>query len=76
VCSAQCFHVDAIEMGVPGGKVEEGESEEECLLREIQEEPGLVIQITDRLRENIHQYHKETGFAGSGLGGSGYSHCT
>jgi len=43
----------------PGGKVEEGESEGQCLLREIHEELGLVIQITDRLRENIHQYHKD-----------------
>jgi 8-oxo-dGTP diphosphatase len=42
----------------PGGKIEEGESEEECLLREIHEELGLVVQITDRLEENIHHYHK------------------
>ena len=42
----------------PGGKVEEGESEEECLLREIHEELGLVVQITNRLKENIHEYHE------------------
>jgi 8-oxo-dGTP diphosphatase len=42
----------------PGGKLEEGESEEECLLREIREELGLVVQITSRLRENIHEYHE------------------
>jgi 8-oxo-dGTP diphosphatase len=42
----------------PGGKREEGESEEECLFREIHEELGLVVQITDKLRDNIHHYHK------------------
>ena len=40
----------------PGGKVEEGESEEACLIREIQEELGLVSEIVERLTEKFHDY--------------------
>ena len=40
----------------PGGKVELGESEEECLIREIKEELNLTVEIIDRLDENYHIY--------------------
>jgi 8-oxo-dGTP diphosphatase len=40
----------------PGGKVEEGEPHEDCLIREIKEELGLDIQILQDLPFNIHQY--------------------
>lgn len=33
----------------PGGKLEENESEEECLMREIQEELSVEIRVGDRL---------------------------
>lgn len=40
----------------PGGKMEEGESPEICLKREIEEELGLIIQVGDFLLENLHDY--------------------
>jgi len=42
----------------PGGKLEEGESAVECLLREVREETGLILQATSvRLLEvSQHEY--------------------
>ena len=40
----------------PGGKLMEGESEEECLKREIQEELNIAIAITSKLTTSIHDY--------------------
>lgn len=40
----------------PGGKVEEGESAEDALLREIQEELGVAVSIGDRMLEWEHEY--------------------
>jgi len=40
----------------PGGKIEAGESEELCLIREIKEELNLVIAIEERLGEIVHSY--------------------
>lgn len=40
----------------PGGKVEEGESEEACLVREIEEELNIGIRITQKLTPYIHHY--------------------
>ena len=40
----------------PGGKIEAGESAEECLIREIREELGIDIQIRETLPANEHQY--------------------
>ena len=40
----------------PGGKVEAGESEEETIYREIQEELSLTIQVTDRWPAVFHDY--------------------
>lgn len=34
----------------PGGKIEEGESEEECIVREIKEELNVDIVIDDKLK--------------------------
>ena len=41
----------------PGGKQEAGETLETCLVREIQEELGLVIVIREKLPASRHQYH-------------------
>ncbi|GAB3662313.1 hypothetical protein GCM10028791_37340 [Echinicola sediminis] len=40
----------------PGGKLEERESEEACLMREIKEELHLQIKVGERLTEVHHQY--------------------
>ncbi|MCF8237976.1 MAG: (deoxy)nucleoside triphosphate pyrophosphohydrolase [Saprospiraceae bacterium] len=45
----------------PGGKVEEGESEEECLIREIREELAVEINILEALASHAHTY--ENGFS-------------
>lgn len=40
----------------PGGKIQEGESEEACLIREIKEELDITVHPTQRLTPNIHHY--------------------
>lgn len=40
----------------PGGKIDPGESAEECLRREIREEIGIEIDISRNMRACTHQY--------------------
>ncbi|MBN1288213.1 MAG: (deoxy)nucleoside triphosphate pyrophosphohydrolase [Actinobacteria bacterium] len=40
----------------PGGKVEEGESPEECVVREIAEEMGIVIRVCGEVALVGHRY--------------------
>ena len=40
----------------PGGKIEDGESKENCLEREIHEELGLEIEIKSALTPVVHHY--------------------
>lgn len=40
----------------PGGKVEPGESIEECIRREIEEELGIIVAVGDRLTTVHHAY--------------------
>ena len=44
----------------PGGKVEEGESPETCLVREVLEELSITIRITGALPPVIHAYPSKT----------------
>ena len=40
----------------PGGKIEEDETPEECLIREIKEELDIEISVIEQLRVNDHHY--------------------
>ena len=44
----------------PGGKIEEGESPEDSLQREIEEEFGVYAQVGAYLGENVHDYGDKT----------------
>ena len=44
----------------PGGKVEEGETPQDCLQREIKEEFDITIEIVKQLPPNEHQYIDKT----------------
>jgi 8-oxo-dGTP diphosphatase len=46
----------ALKWEFPGGKVEDGESEEACLLREIKEELNIQIKLGKPLKPNTHHY--------------------
>ena len=44
----------------PGGKLDLGETEEECLAREIKEELGIDVEVNAFFMENIHRYSNTT----------------
>jgi len=40
----------------PGGKLEENETEQDCLQRELLEELGMRVRVGEKLGENEHHY--------------------
>ncbi len=40
----------------PGGKIEEGETPETCLKRELKEELGITVKVGEFFLENMHHY--------------------
>jgi 8-oxo-dGTP diphosphatase len=44
----------------PGGKIEENEAPEACLIREMKEEFGIEVSVKGFFGENIHHYEKES----------------
>jgi len=44
----------------PGGKQDEGETLEECLIREVAEETGMQVRIVQKEREVVHHYPDRT----------------
>ena len=43
-------------MAIPGGKIDPGETPDAAVLRELQEEVGIVAEVTGALPEVEHQY--------------------
>ena len=44
----------------PGGKIEAGESDEACIIRELKEELNVSVQITGKLKEFIYENGSES----------------
>lgn len=44
---------------IPGGGIEEGETDEECCVREIQEETGYRVEVLEGILE-IDEYYEDT----------------
>jgi 8-oxo-dGTP diphosphatase len=40
----------------PGGKIEEGETPEESLVREIQEELGCIVEVYEQIEDVVHEH--------------------
>ncbi len=48
---------------IPGGGIEEGETPEECVIREVEEETGLIVRPTEQFL-TMHEYYEEYLYTG------------
>lgn len=48
---------------IPGGGIEEGETPEECVIREVEEETGLIVRPTEQFLM-MHEYYEEYLYTG------------
>ena len=56
ICQRSATMKLPLEWEFPGGKIEHGESKEDCLQREIKEELGMTITIDHALKSIEHEY--------------------
>ena len=48
---------------IPGGGIEEGETPEECVIREVEEETGVIVRPTEQFLM-MHEYYEEYLYTG------------
>lgn len=56
ICKRSKYDKQGGKWEFPGGKIEAGETQEECLKREIKEELDLNIKVNDKIGKNIYVY--------------------
>ncbi len=56
ICQRPATKTRALMWEFVGGKVEKGETKEEALIRECQEELGITLNVGDIFMEVIHEY--------------------
>ena len=56
ICQRPVHKTRALEWEFVGGKVEAGETKEQALMRECQEELGVEIQVYDIFMDVVHKY--------------------